>query len=172
MKITRGKHLLTILGIMGVIIVIASTIGNRKSDEKPATIESVMNSKLDSLFIVNGLPDVKLLEVNDVIYRKYIPRCNEEDELERLNIQLQIDSLNGKELNKKLHRIIELKTYIKSYHEDKNNEIAYYNRRIHFENNGKEFTCIQTIDTCLHASSLKHIIQIDKDVIKTISELE
>lgn len=168
LKVARAKRILIIFALMGIVCLMAMCMRGCQTEEEPEQVEDVMDAKLDSLFSANGLSEAVLTESEQVIFRRYIPHCIEEEELDGLEVMVQLGELKDKELSDTMQRIEELKQFIKEYYSDKSNETAYYNRRIRFVHAGKEYTCIQVIDSNLIDSRLKHIMQSSKEDIKKL----
>ena len=168
LKVARAKRILIIFALMGIVCLMAMCMRGCQTEEKPTQVEDVMDAKLDSLFSVNGLSEAVLTESEQVIFRRYIPHCKEEHELAGLETMLEFSELKDHELQDVLQKIEDLKQFIKNYYSDKSNETAYYNRRIRFKHDGKEYTCIQVIDSNLIDSRLKHIMQSSKEDIKNL----
>jgi hypothetical protein len=173
LKVARAKRILLIFALMGIVCVTAAIMKQCEGTEQAPPIEQLMNDKLDSLLVADGFSEAVVTDYGDIVYRRYIPHFKEEDELAGLETLVEFGELKGKALSDTLQRIEDLKVYIKNYKEDKNNETAYYNRRIRFTSNGDEYTCIQIIDTTLNSTRLKHVMPVNiKDVEKKIKELE
>lgn len=173
LKVARAKRILMVFALMGIVCLMAMCMRGCRNVREPASADAVMNARLDSLFQANGLEKAVLTESEQVIFRKYIPHCDEENELAGLEVTLELGELKDNERSIIIQRIKELKQCIKEYYSDKSNETAYYNRRIRFKHEGKEYTCIQVLDSNLVDSRLKHIMPFNKEDTERIQkELE
>lgn len=169
-KVARAKRILVIFALMGIVCLMAMCMRGCGNVEEPASADAVMDARLDSLFLANGLENAVLTKSEQAIFRKYIPHCDEENELAGLEVTLEFGELKDNELSITMQRIEELKQYIKEYYSNKNNETAYYNRRIHFKHEGKEYTCIQVLDSNLVHSRLRHIMPFNKEDTERIEK--
>ena len=173
-QVKRGKRALAILTAMAAVCLLAFAARKCEEPEAMDHVTLAMDEMLDSLMNEEIFIVTRITDKEDYRTCRITPPCPEEDSLHVLKLKIQFSETDEETARQANRRITDLEEHIKRYYDDKTNELVYYNRRIRFETEGgHEYTCIQTIDTTLLESRLKHIIcldniEIDMSMIKEI----
>lgn len=161
-QVKRGKRALAILAAMGVVCLISMLV-QKCEGEQANDVSTVMDAHLDSLMTLNAHPNYKIISKTPHSLCRYVPRCLQEDTLDGLELKIRLSGISCQEIIEAEEKIIKLKDYINAYRNDENNLLVYYNRRLKFiGNDGRSYTCIQTIDTNLVETRFKHLVCLDE----------
>lgn len=161
-QIRRGKFALSMLFVMSIVCILGGLV-NKCDTEKVLSVADIMDTKLDSLLLENNYQGYEIIKKEQVSLCSYIPSCSEEDSLMILTFKLSLDNITENEKVTINEQIKRLKVTIDEYKKDKRNMLIYHNRRIRFKDrDGKIFTCIQTMDTNLISTKLKHVICLEE----------
>lgn len=162
-QIRRGKTALALLGVMLVVYLASLAMIRCSSETVRDEVEEAMDMKLDSLLRASEYEDAEVTSRKAYKLTSITPPTNAEDTLFILKSSMEVGVIEESETEATAARIAELEERIREYNNDAGNRMTYYSRRINFSDaEGDEYTCIQTMDTNLRSSILKHIVRLDE----------
>lgn len=168
-KVRRGK--IAIIAVV-VIAIVALVIPSKKKDKQDmdpnALVRQEMDACLDSL-----LSDLTGNETYEVYYKgdienvPFIRECPEEEELERVKMQIRLlenEKIPNPNRKDELEGLYSSQSYLEKKVEEFNegpiSKVGYNSRRIKFKDvNGRTFTCFQ--QSYMGHNRLKHLQELN-----------